>query len=133
VDHALGVEVRGDYQSCLDRWCGNTADYDATKMSTNFGPVSRGASGIMNRNKDNPFGDLNIVFIYYCDSNAHGGDGGDIVMTDATDSTKQFRIHSRGHAIVDAFIDMLLTTISSSRLIPRSQRGLLPVGPATPC
>jgi len=106
--HVQGGGGCSDYQSCYDRWCGLTASYNASRMSTNYGPISRADAGIMKRDPSNPLGNANIVFIFYCNSDKHRGDKGDVVMVDDTDPDKKFRINVRGHAVMEAAIDMLL-------------------------
>jgi hypothetical protein len=113
--HLQGGGGCGDYQTCLDRWCGNTASYDASRMSTNFGPLSRDGVGIMDREvENNPFADGNIVFVYYCSSDGHTGNQDDLTMTNPDDPTQSFRVHMRGHAILEAVVSTLMAGETTS-------------------
>ena len=102
-----GGGCSGEYKSCLDRWCGNEG-YHAGKMSSKWTPDSMTGRGIMTRTAANTFGSANIVFMYYCSSDAWGGQVSDQVATDPDDPSKSYRIHFRGHSIIEAMVAQLL-------------------------
>lgn len=96
----------GNHQVCLERWCGIGA-YDASKMSSRFAPEATSGSGIFARNPSNAFGPANQVYIYYCSSDTWLGRRSDAELEDPTGANVPFRLHFRGHDILEAAADAL--------------------------
>jgi|GEM_PF-1400033 hypothetical protein len=108
-----GGGCSGEYQNCLDRWCGN-AGYHAGKMSSKWTPDSMSGKGIMERSNENTFANANIVYMYYCSSDAWGGQTSDYVAVNPDDATQSYKIHFRGHSIAEAMVAQLLAgTVTS--------------------
>lgn len=100
-----------NYEVCLDRWCG--INYDASKMSSKFAPPATNGSGIFARNAVNSFGPANQVYIYYCSSDTWVGRRSDVVLEDSTGANVPFRLHFRGHDILEAAADALAKGVTS--------------------
>ncbi|MBI4955596.1 MAG: hypothetical protein HY908_26490 [Myxococcales bacterium] len=101
-----------DYDVCYDRWCGIGA-YEADKMSSRFAPEATNGSGIFARNANNAFGNLNQVYIYYCSSDGWIGRRSDAVLEDTTGTRPTFRLHFRGHDILEAAAAALAAGVTS--------------------
>lgn len=99
------------YEVCLERWCG--IQYDASKMSSKFAPPATNGSGIFARNDDNAFGPANQVYVYYCSSDTWVGRRSDAVLEDPTGANVPFRLHFRGHDILEAVADALAKGVTS--------------------
>jgi hypothetical protein len=97
-----------DYETCLVRWCGYGPQYDASKMSSLVTHESVVGHGLFDRDHS-ALASANLVFIYYCSSDSWTGRNSSAVLTSATDPTQSFLLHFRGHSILEAAIDMLIT------------------------
>lgn len=102
----------GSHRVCLERWCGIGA-YDASKMSSRFAPMVTRGNGLFARTAGNAFADFNHVYVYYCSSDFHLGRRGDVVLTDETGTHPPFRLHFRGHDILEAVADALAKGVTS--------------------
>jgi hypothetical protein len=95
-----------NYEVCLQRWCG-IGSYDAAKMSSRFAPPVANGAGIFSRGAPNAFGPANQVYLYYCSSDTWLGRRSDAVFDDPTGANVSFRVHFRGHDILEAAADAL--------------------------
>lgn len=93
---------------CFDRWCG-IGPYEAAKMSSRFAPPATDGGGLFARNQNNVFGSANQVFLYYCSSDSWSGSRSDAVLDDSSGARPSFRLHFRGHDILEAAATVLAT------------------------
>ena len=112
VFHLQGGGGCQDYGVCLARWCG-TENYDAGKMSSQWAPPRMQGRGLFLPEEVNPWSDVNQVFVYYCSSDGWTGQASDVIFTDPADPDNQYRMHTRGHTIIEAVIDSLWSGAAS--------------------
>lgn len=101
-----GKSCYADYETCASRWCG-TGPLNRSLMSTTLAPESIGGRGIFSQRPDNGFRSANQVFFYYCSSDVWVGQASDVALRHPDDPTLQYRIHFRGHSIIDAALSAL--------------------------
>jgi len=82
-------------------------------MSSRFTPESIGGRGIMADSEDNPAQDANQVYVYYCSSDSWVGRKSSAVLTSA-DGVDEMSMHFRGHSILEAMVDTLMTASAAS-------------------
>jgi len=104
VVHFDGGGRCGSGEECAQRWCGE-GFYDATKMSSRWAPLSRGAEGILSDRPENRFAGWNLVLVKYCSSDFWVGDRRNAVLH--TDDGTPYRVHFEGARIVDDVVDWL--------------------------
>lgn len=107
----LYIEAGGscaDAVSCAERWCGTGPVYTAAKMSSTWAYESIAGQGIFNRT-DSPLAAANLVFFYYCSSDQWTGRRSNALLTSDDDPSQGYVLHFRGHRILEAALDMLLT------------------------
>ncbi len=99
----------GTAGSCAIRYCG-AQKYTKAKMSTRWTPMVANTDnqGLFDRDGINPFGEANGVLMYYCSSDSWSGTKSDTILENPNDPTQRYRIHFRGHTIVQAALDQLL-------------------------
>jgi hypothetical protein len=99
----------GTGPSCAIRYCG-TQKYTKAKMSSRWTPMVANTDdqGLFDRDGINPFGEANSVLMYYCSSDSWTGTKSDTILDNPNDPTQRYRIHFRGHTIVQAALDQLL-------------------------
>jgi hypothetical protein len=99
----------GTLEQCTIRYCG-VEKYTKTKMSSRWAQMvaNTDGQGLLDRDGENPFADANLVLMYYCSSDQWMGQKSDSVLTDPDDPSQQYRLHYRGHTIIDAALDLLL-------------------------
>ena len=101
-----------DYDTCRDRWCGNSP-FDASKMSSQWAPETIGAKGIFNRSAENNLGDRNQVFAYYCSSDSWTGRAQSALLEDPDNPGRSISLDLMGAHIFDALIDELGNGVAS--------------------
>lgn len=113
VIHLQGGGSCRDYESCLDRWCGEQGalPYTANKMSSDWtgdGVVDLAAHvngpGMASSNPANSFSTWTQVWAYYCSSDSWQGRASNVTMSDGVNS---FNVDARGHTILSAMRRML--------------------------
>ncbi len=113
VIHLQGGGHCRDYESCLERWCGQQGNlpYTANKMSSDWDgdgvtdlPEHVTGPGMSSANAANDFSTWTQVWVYYCSSDTWQGRATDVTFTDGVDS---FTLDARGHTILYAMRRML--------------------------
>lgn len=113
VVHVQGGGACRDYDSCLERWCGQQGGlpYTANKMSSDWdGDGSSDlldhaeAGGMAVFHPSNDFHTWTHVFAYYCSADSWQGRATDVTFTDGVDA---FDLDARGHTILSAMRRML--------------------------
>ena len=91
----------GTAGSCAIRYCG-AQKYTKAKMSTRWTPMVANTDnqGLFDRDGINPFGEANGVLMYYCSSDSWSGTKSDTILANAEEPTQRYRIHFRGHTII---------------------------------
>jgi hypothetical protein len=109
VFYLQGGSSCGTVEACTTRYCG-TEKYTKAKMSSIWTPLAANTDGqgLLDRNGENPYGAANLVLLYYCSSDQWMGRRVDSVLVDPEDPSDTFRLHFRGHAIIEAALDRLL-------------------------
>lgn len=109
VFYLQGGHNCGGFGECVVRYCG-TQKYTKAKMSSRWTPMvaNTDQQGLFDRDGVNPFGNANAVLLYYCSSDHWLGTRSDTVLTNPEDASQQYRLHFRGHTIVEAALDQLL-------------------------
>lgn len=99
----------GTAEQCAIRYCG-IEKYTKAKMSSRWTPMSANTDGqgLLDRDGSNPFADANLVLMYYCSSDQWMGQKDDSVLVPSAGPTPTFRLHFRGHSIIEAALDQLL-------------------------
>jgi hypothetical protein len=96
----------------MQRWCG-IGPYEADKMTSRFAPAVANASGIFARGATNAFSPANQVYLYYCSSDSWMGRRSDAVLDDPAGQLPSFRLHFRGHDILEAAARALAAGVRS--------------------
>ena len=113
VIHLQGGGGCRDYDTCLERWCGQQGNlpYTANKMSSDWNadkitdlPEHVVGTGIQAPIAANEFSDWTHVFAYYCSSDSWQGRASDVEFDNGVDS---FHLDARGHTILSAMRQML--------------------------
>ncbi|MCP4246749.1 MAG: hypothetical protein GY778_06840 [bacterium] len=116
-----------DFESCMERWCGFGPVHTAAKMSSNWAHNSITVQGIFNR-AGSALAANNLVYFYYCSSDQWSGGRSNALLTSQADPTQSYSMHFRGHRILEAALNMLLsgpvTSDSGAETVP-------PLGNAT--
>jgi hypothetical protein len=109
VFYLQGGHACGTFEDCAIRYCG-TEKYTKAKMSSRWTPAAMNGDGqgLIDRDGTNPFGDANLVLLYYCSSDSWMGTKSDTVLVSEDDPPLQYRLHFRGHTIIEAALDQLL-------------------------
>lgn len=97
-----------DLMSCAARWCGTGPIYTAAKMSSHWAYDSIEGVGIFNR-PASVLASANLVFFYYCSSDLWAGQRSNVVFSAEGDPTLSYTLHFRGHRILEAGLEMLLS------------------------
>lgn len=109
--HLQGGGGCASAEACALRWCG--ADYyDASKMSSSYGPEAVGAVGIFDADPRNKLAGANHAFFYYCSSDSWGGQG-EAHFTSSDERVPDYAMFVRGHVIVEAGIAALEAGVTS--------------------
>ncbi len=112
IIHTQGGGRCTDYDSCLQRWCGQqgASPYKANKMSTDWNDdgvvnlhLQAEASGIFQYDPGNQLHDWTHVWMYYCSSDSWQGRANNVAYSGST----PFDIDHRGHTILSAARRML--------------------------
>lgn len=112
VIHMQAGGACSDYEVCMQRWCG-IGPYEADKMTSRFAPAVANASGIFARGATNAFSPANQVYLYYCSSDSWMGRRSDAVLDDPAGQLPSFRLHFRGHDILEAAARALAAGVRS--------------------
>ncbi len=99
--------------SCVIRWCGVNPPYHAGKMSSLYNPDAMNGSGIFARGVS-ALANANLVFLYYCSSDAWRGRHSVVVLGDEAFPDVTFSLHFRGHSIIEAALDILMSGSTTS-------------------
>ena len=114
VIHLQGGGRCDDYDSCLERWCGQQGalPYTANKMSSDWNAdgvpdlaTQVNGPGMASPNPANAFSTWTHVWAYYCSSDSWQGRASDVVFDNGAGST--FNLDARGHTILYAMRKML--------------------------
>jgi hypothetical protein len=112
VIHMQAGGACSNYEVCMQRWCG-IGPYEADKMTSRFAPAVANASGIFARGATNAFSPANQVYLYYCSSDSWMGRRSDAVLDDPAGQLPSFRLHFRGHDILEAAARALAAGVRS--------------------
>lgn len=113
VFHLQGGGACTEYETCVQRWCG-IGSYDAGKMTSTLTPPAMAGKGLFNPTPNNPFHNVNQVFVYYCSSDGWAGQQNDAVIPHLDPTTNQQLImHTQGHAIITSVFDTLFAGATS--------------------
>src|SRR6185436_8287851 len=102
--------------TCAQRWCSVDTNYGMDKMTSSLSkPLIRGV-GFMNPDPRNHFGSWNRVLIFYCSSDAWGGDSVRTLSASLSNgATREYLMYFKGTRIVDAVLDTLRNANASGR------------------
>lgn len=113
VFHLQGGGACTDYETCVQRWCG-IGSYDAGKMSSQWAPPAMAGKGLFNPTPDNPFHDVNQVFVYYCSSDGWAGQQSAAIVPHLDPAnSQQMLMPTQGHNIISAVFDTLFAGATS--------------------
>lgn len=112
VLHLQGGGECSSYEDCRDRWCGQQAGYDASKMSSTFLPDAIKGVGVFEDSERNSFAAYNHVYVYYCTSDEWEGTNLSTIP-DPSGAGESFSIYRQGHGVVEAALDALDAGVTS--------------------
>jgi hypothetical protein len=112
VLHLQGGGDCSSYQSCRDRWCGQQAPYDASKMSSRWLPTAIAGLGIHEDSDRNSLASWSHAWIYYCSSDLWEGDSL-TTLADPSGVEPTFTMYRQGHGIVEAALEALEDGLAS--------------------
>jgi Pectinacetylesterase len=114
VIHLQGGGTCRDFESCLERWCGEQGGlpYTANKMSSDWDQdgvtdlrAQATGPGMASADPANTFATWTHVWAYYCSSDAWQGTASDVTFDDGAGNS--FDLDTRGHTILYAMRKML--------------------------
>lgn len=120
VLHLQGGGECSSYEDCRDRWCGQQAGYDASKMSSASLPETIKGVGVFEDSERNSLAAYNHVYVYYCSSDEWEGTNLSAIP-DPSGQRETFSIYRQGHGIVEAALDALdagLTSEDGAETLP---------------
>lgn len=95
-------------QLCAQRWCSADTNFGMDKMSSSLTKPSIRGSGILSPDARNNFDTWNRVLIYYCSSDTWAGTATQTTQASTSSGASvEYKIHFKGHYIVDAVLDTL--------------------------